>query len=112
MENARELEYEGLELFGQTVLFTCLRIDRSTVPEGLHAYDLRHDDDCSGEICEVAPYIMVNHWGTILCREPIELTDGDYRTVTEDDYSYTGEDISLDDYLAGQTEEEGMAMTP
>lgn len=93
------------------MLFTCLRIDRSTVPEGLYAYDLRDGDACSGEICEVAPYIMVNHWGTILCREPIAMTDGSYRAVTEDDYSYTGEEIALDDYLAEQTEDEGMAMT-
>lgn len=111
MENARELKYEGLELFGQTVMFTCLRIDRSTVPEGLFAYDLRHDDNCDGKICEAAPYIMVNHWGTILCREPIAMPDSKYRAVTEDDYSYTGEEIALDDYLAGQTEAEGMAMT-
>ena len=105
MENARELTYEKLDLLGQTALFTCLRVDRDTVPENMHAYDLRHDDECQGIICEIAPFICVNHWGTILCREPIALTDDRRRYVTEDDYSYTGEELTFDEFLAEEQEE-------
>ncbi len=99
-EDARKIEYETLELLGQTVLFTCLRIDRATVPDGLHAYDVRHDDDCTRIMCEIAPHIMVNHWGTVLCREQIELTDNGRRYITEDDYSYLGDEVSLNEYMA------------
>lgn len=98
-EDARKIEYETLELLGNTVLFTCLRIDRATVPEGLHAYDVRHDDDCTGIMCEIAPNVLVNHWGTVLSREPIELTDNGRRFITEDDYSYLGDEMSLSDYM-------------
>ena len=73
--NAAEEDFELMELFGQTVLFTNMRVDRSTVPEGLYAYDVRHDDDCTGEICEIKPSVMVNHWGTIICKEQIEMDD-------------------------------------
>ena len=109
MENARNLTYEKLDILGQTVLFTCLRVDRDTVPEGMHAYDLRHDDECQGIICEIAPFIMVNHWGTILTSEPIALTDDGRRYVTEEDYSYTGEELTLDEYLA-EAQEEGVIL--
>ena len=43
--NANDETYEILEICGQTVLFTSARIDRETVPDGLYAYDLRHDDE-------------------------------------------------------------------
>lgn len=109
MENAENLTYEKLDILGQTALFTCLRIDRDTVPEDMHAYDLRHDDECQGIICEIAPFIMVNHWGTILCREPIALMDNGRRYVTEEDYSYTGEELTLDELLV-EAQEEGVTL--
>lgn len=97
--NVNEPDYERLKILGITVLFTCLRIDRNTVPEGLYAYDLRHDDDCQGNICEIKPFVTVNHWGTILSKKPISMSDGGCRYVTEDDYSYTGESCTLAEFL-------------
>lgn len=102
--DAKDIQYETLELLGNTVLFTCLRIDRATVPDGLHAYDVRHDDDCSGIMCEIAPHVMVNHWGTVLCREPIELIHDGRRYITEDDYSYLGEEVSLNAHMNSEPE--------
>lgn len=106
--NAYELPYETMEMLGQTVLFTDMRVDRTTVPEGLYAYSLRHDDDCQGDICEIAPSVMVNFWGTILCREEIPLTDDGRRYVDENDYTYTGDSMSIEEYMeqdTGQSEE-------
>lgn len=98
--NAAEEDFELMELFGQTVLFTNMRVDRSTVPEGLYAYDVRHDDDCTGEICEIKPSVMVNHWGTIICKEPIELDEVWHcKFVDEGDYCYLGDTAKLDEYL-------------
>ena len=58
--------YEEITVCGKPALFTSIRIKRDTVPEGLYAYDVRHDDECRGIPCEIAPFIMVNHWGTIM----------------------------------------------
>ncbi|MGB4091926.1 MAG: LPD28 domain-containing protein [Ruminococcus flavefaciens] len=63
------------------------------------AYDVRHDDDCNGKIIEVRPYILVNHWGTVICKEPIEMTDIGCKFVEESDYRYTGETCRLFDYI-------------
>ena len=108
--NAAEEDFELMELFGQTVLFTNMRVDRSTVPEGLYAYDARHDDDCTGEICEIKPSVMVNHWGTIICKESIELdSKWNSRFVDKDDYSYLGDSVKLDEYINTDCYEEESA---
>lgn len=78
MISAMDETYEVTKLDWIEVLFTNSRIDRRTVPEGLHCYDLRHDDDWTGIVCEVAPKILVNHWGTIITRTEIPMTDGNY----------------------------------
>ena len=111
--NAGEEHFELMEMFGQTVLFTNMRVDRSTVPEELYTYELR-DEDCNGEICEIKPLVMVNHWETIICKEPIEM-DGYWhsRIVYENDYSYLGDTATLEEYMnADYSEEqsEGMEM--
>ena len=62
--------YEEITVCGKPALFTNFRIKRDTVPDSLYVYDVRHDDDCRGIPCEIAPFIMVNHWGTIILAEP------------------------------------------
>ena len=104
--NAAEESFELMELFGKTVLFTNMRVDRSTVPEGLYVYELR-DEDCTGDICEIKPFIMVNHWGTIICKEPIELdTKWNSKFVDEGDYCYLGDTAKLNEYLNTDYSEE------
>ena len=68
------------------------------VPDGLYTYDVRHDDECRGIPCEIAPFVMVNHWGTIILAEPLELPDDGRRYIDEDtDWNYApldGEDTA------------------
>ena len=94
--NANETDYERFEILGHDALFTCLRIDRKTLPEGLHAYDL-HDEDPAGEICELKGQVMVNHWGTVILKEKI---DGAYEGIdlAKNDYNYLGEEMTLDEF--------------
>lgn len=47
--------YEEITVCGKTALFASIRIKRDTVPDGLYAYDVRHDDECRGIPCEIAP---------------------------------------------------------
>ena len=60
--------YMLAEIDGKPVLFTNMRLDRDTVPEGLFCYDVRDSDDLDGSFAEIKRSVMVNHWGTILCR--------------------------------------------
>ena len=95
--NADEVDYERFEILGQDALFTNLRIARNSLPEGLHAYDLRDCDDCSGEPCELKSHVMVNHWGTVIVKEPIEGAD-DGIHLDESEYNTLGEEMTLEEF--------------
>lgn len=43
--NAMTERYEEITVCGKPALFTSIRIKRDTVPDGLYAYDVRHDDE-------------------------------------------------------------------
>ena len=96
--NAMTEHYEEITVCGKPALFTSICIKRDTVPDGLYAYDVRHDDECRGIPCEIAPFVMVNHWGTIILAEPLELPDDGRRYIDEDtDWNYApldGEDTA------------------
>lgn len=105
--NAAEENFELMDMLGQRVLFTNMRVDRSTVPDGIYAYDVRHDDDCTGEICEIKPVVIVNHWGTIICKEPIEMDEFWHsKFVDKSDYTYLGDSVTLDEFMNTDYSEE------
>lgn len=99
--NAMQETYEEIRLFGKPALFTPCRIDRATVPKGLHRYEIRHDDDCRGEAVELAHGIMVNHWGTVLMRDTLLSPTQTYRIIDEEkDLTYgAGACRSVQDFL-------------
>lgn len=71
--NAMTEQFEDVTVLGHPMIFTCLRVDRDTVPEGLYMYEVRHDDDQQGDPVQIGNWIMVNHWGTIISNKPIRL---------------------------------------
>lgn len=95
--NAREEEYEYVELFGKPALFTNSPIDRSTVPEGWYAYDLRGSDYDPGEPVAVEPSVAVNHAGTILIHEPVFIPKGGFRRLNGQ-LDFLGEHLTLADF--------------
>lgn len=100
--DARNEEFELVTVFDYPMLFTCCRVDRATVPDNLFVYDVRHDDECQGIPVEIANFVLVNHWGTLISRVPIELKENEKcRLLDEDDWSYSGETMRLDEYLNG-----------
>ena len=97
--DARKETFEEIEIFDTLALFSSERIQRESVPEGFYCYEVRHDDEGWGDPVQIAKGIMVNHFGSIITREPIRLPphgyldidperdwdfcDGDCRTVRE-----------------------------
>ena len=57
--DARKERFELVEVLGHPMLFTCLRVDRSTVPKGLYLYEVRNDDDQCGLPVEIGRWVMV-----------------------------------------------------
>ena len=89
---------EVVELFDKRYLFTNMRIDRDTLPEGAYAYDIR--DNCDGEFCQVQNYVLVNHWGTIIGFDEIKEPMG----IESDDWGFTGEALSWNEFATERKE--------
>lgn len=86
------------------MLFTDYRIDRSTVPAGIHAYDIRAGDDAENDFATLEPSVMANHTGTVLVKRPIPMPDG-YLPIVE--YGLE-DDTTLDEWLDRSNEESGI----
>lgn len=90
--NAMTEEFEHIEIFGKTVLFTNARVDRATVPDGWYRYDIRGSDYDPGSFGTLEREVGANHAGTILSPEEIPLSKGkDYRPI-RGSQNFLGED--------------------
>lgn len=98
--NAMEEQFEDVTVLGHPMIFTYLRVDRATVPEGLYVYEVRHDDDQQGDPVQIGNWILVNHWGTIISNKPIHLRNNGYRDIDpEEDWAYEGTVTTVKEYL-------------
>ena len=104
---ADELHYERVRILEKEAFFTCDRIQEDSVPEGLYQYEVRHDDDGLGYPVQIARGILVNFYGSLLCREQLEdeETQGTIYLLEEDWCWMSDRSITLDELL-GEGEEE------
>ena len=103
--DARDEQYTLIDMDGYICLFTNMRLDRDTIPEGLYCYDVR-DADANGEFAEVQKFVLVNHWGTIITKEPLPLDPQWNSYFPERDAEYfTGESFSLVQFQTISNEE-------
>lgn len=101
--DVKTADCELVVLDGNMALFTNLRLDRDTVPDGLYCYDVRESDRLDGAAVEVKPFVLVNHWGTLLCKEPFPLDEcGSY--YPKEDINYIGP-MDLEEYRQASPEE-------
>ena len=100
-------KFELVVIFDKPVLFTSERLNRNLPIEGVYYYDIRHDDECRGDMAQLKDRVMVNHWGTVISKErfePREVGDKIFTTaegidMDESDYNYLGETLSVSEYL-------------
>ena len=88
--DAMNERFEEVEFQGKTVLFTDCRVQKDTIPEGLHRYEIRHTDDDWGEPCQLGYGIVVNHFGTLISNEAIQLDPSGHLDFDADDMNFLG----------------------
>ena len=93
------------DLNGVQAAYLDLRIDRSTLPEGIHAYDVREGDDYLGS---VEDGVLVNHSGTMFTTEPLKMLHPDdavYIYLDDDNEPWYSLDavgkVTLKDFVEG-----------
>lgn len=91
--------YQLAELAGQEVLFTNGRIDREALPEGLYCYELREGD--SGYATTIEASVTVNHFGSVITTQPIEIPEQGFVELNDDNgLSFgDGDEMTIFEYV-------------
>ncbi|WP_346727956.1 LPD28 domain-containing protein, partial [Pseudoflavonifractor sp. MCC625] len=96
-------QYQEIELFDKPGLFSNGRIVRDNLPEGVYCYDLRGSDYDPGEPVCVEEQVVVNHAGSVLLTEPLELEeDGRLMLTEEEGLNFVGGFSTLTQFLQEQ----------
>ena len=77
-------KYDVVELFGKPALFTSDRLNNSDIPQGLYVYHVRGDDETTGGFAVLEPRVLVNHFGSIVTKEPVDFGEKGFIEFTED----------------------------
>ena len=97
---ANDEQYQEIELFDKPGLFSNGRIARDNLPEGVYCYDLRGSDYDPGEPVCVEEQVVVNHAGSVLLTEPLELAeDGRLMLTEEEGLNFVGGFSTLTQFL-------------
>ena len=100
---ANDEQYQEIELFDKPGLFSNGRIARDNLPEGVYCYDLRGSDYDPGEPVCVEEQVVVNHAGSVLLTEPLELAeDGRLMLTEEGGLNFVGGFSTLAQFLQEQ----------
>ena len=100
---ANDEQYQEIELFDKPGLFSNGRIVRDNLPEGVYCYDLRGSDYDPGEPVCVEERVVVNHAGSVLLTEPLELAeDGRLMLTEEEGLNFVGGFSTLAQFLQEQ----------
>ena len=80
--------FEKVRVCGIRCLFSDVRIERSTVPEGKYQYEIGGDDDSGGEPARVQIGVWVNFFGTLICDVPLPLGTDRVLWLQEGDFTW------------------------
>ena len=103
--------FDLIEVFDKKALFTNARINKDELPDGVYKYDLR---DGEPFFSSIEKQVIVDHAGTVLTREPIDLGENECIEFDEETSpSFLGDEMTLRDYLTAdfsedETEEQSM----
>lgn len=100
-------QWEVVEVLGRKALFTNERVAPEDVPEGMYRYDLR--DNGQGWFSSIEKSVKVNHAGTLLFTENIELNAGEYVAFADGDSpNFLGYTMTVEEFRNMQEQENQM----
>lgn len=99
--DADKLHMEPIEILGIPGLFTAQRINRSSLPQGMYAYDLQASEDRWMRPTLIArPAVESGYCGTVLTAAPVELPEDGFCVLGPDDLdiSFGGERLTTAEF--------------
>ena len=98
--------FDLVELFGKPALFTGDRLKNTDIPKGLYLCHVRGDDETSGGFATLEPKVLVNHFGSIVTKEPVEFGEKGFIEFTEEtEPHFTGRSVTFAEFM-----EEGLSL--
>ena len=95
-------DFEVIEIAGQTALFTNDRLTPADIPKGTYCYGLRQSDD-SEHFCTIEKNVTVNHGGTVITKEPIDLGEKGFISLTNDtEPNFIGETSTFTEFMSNE----------
>lgn len=82
-----EVETERVEVKGIPCEFYDMRIDRDTIPKGMYLYEVA-DGDSDGIPARIRQGILVNFYGTLICKQELPLDEEGVLWMEEGDFKY------------------------
>lgn len=96
--------FQEVDVKGHMALFTELRVDKNTIPEGVNCYELRHGDDDSYPAA-LEQNVRINYFGAVLMTDKMELGEKGWIELSYDDFGFSGEELSVLELQANYGEE-------
>ena len=91
--DAQEILYEQVLFQNVPGLFTSVRVDRAMLPHGVYCYEIWEE---GGVPCQLAKRIIVDHYGTLITTDPIQLPADGYLPFRPDELALVcGEPMTL-----------------
>lgn len=90
-------DYQMMEVLDVEGVFTNLRIDEQTLPEGFYKYSLREGEE--EFIAAIEKNVAVNHAGDFITKQEIDLGPEGYKDLKPDDWGFTDKDFEFETYF-------------
>lgn len=90
-------DYSYVEVLGVEGVFTPLRIDRQSLPEGFYKYSFR-----SGEnelIEQIGHDVFADHAGDFLTKTPVSLGEDGNKSLTPDEWRFVHKDFNFEEHF-------------
>ncbi len=82
----RTESFSKVSVCGVECEFNDVRIERSSVPDGKHQYEVAGDDDSGCDPIRVQPGVLVNFFGTLICDRPLPIGDDGVLWLADGDF--------------------------
>lgn len=102
--NIENEDYDLVAVDNKPALFSNGRLTLNDIPQGLFLYHLRSSDD-GDRFCSLEAKVGVNHGGSIVTSEPLDLGEKGYIAFTDDNSpNFMGEQITFAQFMEGDFE--------
>ena len=89
----KDIKFEHMIICGIEGMFTSLRVDKSTIPDGWNKYSIRHSDDGEEWFYTLERFVWANHFGDFITNKEVEIDNECNCIYINEDYSYIENNI-------------------